>query len=778
VGQEGHSKYLLKRRLERTKWGNCLQPEVLPNLQGKGLVPQRSLSADLIFCYFLIKQKVKEHISLFRTYIGKISPKPELMIANHKGEIPFVILLLPFLLGIGFGLHFSNASYISFLEIALLLSAFVFILLNITYNRFRLYKSKWLGGALINTTLFLLGWVVVINYNELNNKDHFSKRPADYLVIKISNEPKMTGKTIRFTANVEDIVSNNKRSASTGTLMVTISDSTVRNLYYGDELLIPSNYKPVDPPFNPAEFNYKQYLANQNIHYQSFLYPKQFVVLSKDEGNSIISYSLRLRQKLVEMLKDKMHDPGAIAVASTLELGYKADLSSDILQAYSKTGTIHVLSVSGAHVAILFGLLSFSVGFLDKFRHGKLFRAIFIIALIWGYSLLTGFSPAVCRAAVMITMVIMGKTYNRHINTLNILAVSAFFLLLYDPMFITDVGFQLSYLAVFGLIVLQPIVYNWFDIDNKWLDKLWAVCSVSIAAQVITFPLSAFYFHQFPVYFLVSNLFIIVPSAIIMYSGLAYLLFSWVPYLSTVLAYILEKIILLMNKGLNIIEHAPFASINKIWLTIPEYLLLYGIIIGFFYFLYNRKPWLLKLSLGFILLLAISVSFKRWNSLQLNKVTFLSLRKHTGMVFQSRDRAVVITDLSDTDKNYRYSIQPYLDSCKVNHVNIVDPKSDIRLSYLLKKANLIQFGNKRVILFDKQLQKINLPDKIKSDYLYIFDNPNADVGFINKNYEYNLMISDNTNSNSFLNKLEKSAIEMHINYRSLRRNKAIALTSN
>lgn len=195
--------------------------------------------------------------------------------------------------------------------------------------------------------------------------------------------------------------------------------------------------------------------------------------------------ALALRRQMVEKLKKQMHDPNAIAVASTLILGYKADLSEDVLQAYSKTGTIHVLSVSGAHVAIIWALLAFMLNFLNRFRHGRVIKAIIIIPIIWYYAMLTGFSPAVCRAAVMISTVIIGKTYNRYINNLNILAISAFILLLYNPLLITDVGFQLSYLAVAGLVVLQPVVYEWLTFSNKWIDKLWALCSVSIAAQVI-----------------------------------------------------------------------------------------------------------------------------------------------------------------------------------------------------------------------------------------------------------------------------------------------------
>ncbi|WP_426667638.1 ComEC/Rec2 family competence protein [Mucilaginibacter sp. McL0603] len=700
------------------------------------------------------------------------------MIAEHKGEIPFVVLLLPFLAGIGLGIYFPVFPLILFVEIAFYSLVFVFIVLNLAYKRLGLYKFKWLGGVLMHTILLLLGWVVTINYNELNNKDHFSKSKADYLVVKISNEPKLSGDLLRFTASIEANVFIHKPIPSNGNLLITIKDSTAKTLYYGDELLIPASYQAIDPPFNPAEFNYKKYLANQNIHYQEFLRHHQFYVLSRNAGNPIIAYSLRLRQQLVEKLKRHMHDSEAIAVASTLILGYKADLSNDVLQAYSKTGTIHVLSVSGAHVAILFILLSLILSFMDRFRYGKTIKAILIILIIWYYSLLTGFSPAVCRAAVMISMVIIGKTYSKYINTLNILAISAFFLLLYDPYFITDVGFQLSYLAVAGLIILQPIVYKWINIENKWGDKLWALCSVSIAAQVITFPLSVFYFHQFPVYFLISNLFIIVPSAIIMYAGIGYLLLPDIPFVSSALGWILEKSILIMNKVLSLIEHFPYSGISKIWITNFEYLLLYGIIISVFYFLYEQKAWLIKLSLTFTLLLSIGISYAKWDSLQSDNIVFLNLKKHTGIIFKTGEQAVVLSDLADSDKAYRYSIQPYLDSCSINTIYKVSQKSNLSLSFLIKRGNLVQFRNKKLLIFDKQLPKAALPEKIKLDYLFITDNPDTNIDFLNKYYDYKLLIIDNNNSNKLIARLENQASVMYVNYKTLPGNKSLIITSN
>jgi len=700
------------------------------------------------------------------------------MIAGHKGEIPFFILILPFLAGIISGLYLAPASCLPFLQLLLLTLGSAFIILNLLYRKLKVYKQQWTGGLLIHIIQFLLGVVIAIGNNELNHPDHFSKKRADFFAVKINNEPKLNNGLLRFTAAVEYDVLKKNRTPASGTLLITIKDTAALHLYYGDELLIPANYNAVEPPYNPAEFNYKKYLANQNIHYQAFLYPGQYAVLNKDAGNPIIAYSLRLRQNLVEKFKRNMQSPEAIAVASTLILGYKADLSKDVLQAYSKTGTIHVLSVSGAHVAIIFYLLTLLLGSLDRFRHGKLIRTALIILLIWFYSLLTGFSPAVCRAAFMISMIIIGKTYNRNINTLNILAVSAFFLLLYNPLYITDVGFQLSYLAVGGLIIFQPIVYRLFDFENKWADKLWLLCSASIAAQVITFPLSAMYFHQFPVYFLISNLFIIIPSMVIMYAGVGYLLLGWIPFLGRILGFILEKSILIMDRVLAIIEYAPFAGINKIWLTGTECLLLYGVIISAFYFLYNKKKLPVQMGLGCMLAFSLSISIKQFRALQSQNITFLSLKKHTGIVFRAGQQAAVFSDLSDTSKAYKYSIQPYLDSCQVSTVKVYPPDSTVNLRYLLAKSNLFTLGNKTMLIYGKDSQNIALPTRLKIDYLYIDGNPEADLALINKSYDFGMLIIGANNANVVLTMLKAESAKLGIRYTVHLRNKSLVLVSN
>jgi len=699
------------------------------------------------------------------------------MIANHKGEIPVVVLLLPFLLGIIAGLNwFARADIVWLIFVFTLLSA-VFLLLNFNYSRFKLYKNRWLGGVLITIILFVFGWLLVINNNELNRKDHFSKISSQYLLIKINKEPVLKNGLLRFTADVKDGIDGTNKTPTSGTLLIAIKDTAARKLYYGDELIIPAKYNAIEPPFIPAEFNYKKYLANQNVFYEAYLYPKQFVLVNSNVGSPLIAYSLHLRQRLIEKLKQNMRDTDAIAVASALILGYKADLSNDVLQAYSKTGTVHVLSVSGANVAIVYALLAFIFSFLNRYKRGKVIKAFVIVLLIWYYAMLTGFSPAVCRAAVMVSMVITGKTFSRYINTLNILAISAFVLLIYDPFFVNDVGFQLSYIAVSGLIIFQPIVYKLFKFKNKWADKLWALCSVSIAAQVITFPLSAFYFHQFPVYFLVSNLFIIIPSAVIMYSGVIYLLLPQIPFLSKTLAFILEKTIILMNKSLAIVEHTPYASINKIWITTPEYLLLYVIIITLFCFLYYKKSWLLQFSLMATVLFFLIFSINYIMLIRKENITWLNLKKHKGIIFKQGNAAVVLSDLKATDKIYQYAIQPYLDSCQINNTRVIEMNEDIHIAWFIKKYNYIQFLNKKIFIADRPLLNQKQTNKLLVDYVYLSEDQKNTLEELNSNFKYNLLLVDAGFTDRKLNAIKHQADSINIDYKILKRNNSIISVS-
>lgn len=699
----------------------------------------------------------------------------------YSGEIPIFRLLVPLIVGMALGLSRSWMLEITFLYVTSAVIVFLFIALNIAYKKFKLYRKKWLSGLLICLLLMITGIILAENHKEINHAKHFSKYPADHLLISINQEPKLKGDIVRFTATVHYNFNQKIKTQTEGTLLIALKTDTNKPsaLYYGDLLLIKSPYTATEPPYNPAEFNYKKYLEHQNIYFQTFINDNQFVRIETHTGNPIIAYALQIRKNMVGKFKKYMHNQDAISVASTLILGYRADLSQEVLQAYSKTGTMHVLSVSGMHVALIYLLIEWLLKFLNRWRNGILFKTILSILLIWFYALLTGFSPAVCRAAVMITLVIMGNASNRHISMLNILAISAFILLLYNPFYLGDVGFQLSYIAVFGLIWLQPIIYGWFQFNNLFLDKLWSACSVSIAAQTITFPISIFYFHQFPIYFLFSNLFIVIPAMVIMYTGLTLLILPEISFISVWIGFILEKTIVFMNDTLNIIENLPFASWNKIWFNTLEYLMVYVIILLIINSItQNKKLIFIRLSILSVLILTISISWKSHIALGTNNLTFLSLRKNSGIAFRNGKTMILLSDLHHRDKTFAFSIQPFLDSSKITQLSFIDFKTDHQQGHFKKKENLIQFNDCTLLIFDKALAKKKLQSKLKVNYIYLTGNPHIELKDLLKNYEFDLLVVDGRNSDYFIRKIKNAADEAGVKHKILKRNYALTLAAN
>ncbi|UEG51753.1 ComEC family competence protein [Mucilaginibacter daejeonensis] len=704
------------------------------------------------------------------------------MLRIQKSEIPLFYWLLPFVAGIILGLWPVSPNVDSFVEATLLISAVLFLGSGLLYDTAKLHRWPWIGGLLLNILLISGGWYVMRQHDQLSSTDHFSRTNAAYMIVRITDEPRQKGIYTRMVAQVQATVDPRTiQHPATGKMLLTLAaDSNSHLLRYGDQLVIPAIYKPIDPPFNPAEFNYKRYLAHQNIYHQAFITRTGLRIIEHDTGNPMVAFALNMRQRLVRSMKMYIHDQQAAAIASTLLLGYKADLSEDVLQAYSKTGTIHVLSVSGAHVAIFFVLISFLLRPFKHHRYGKLLNAVLSVTLVWAYAILTGLSPAVCRAALMLSMLIIGKAGSRQVHALNMLGFSAFVLLVYDPLLITDVGFQLSYLAVFGLVAVQPVIADPWEVENKWLKKLWYLCSASLAAQLVTFPLSIYYFHQFPVYFLISNLLIILPSEAIMMVGLAFLLTTFFPAIHTLsgwLAYLLEHLILFMNAILSYIEHLPFASWGKLWLNGAEHLLLYLVITLLIVYITYRRPYQLLSGVACLLVLCTSLSWKAINSQQHDQLIYLNLKKNTGIIFKTRDQAVVVSDLLPTDKKFNYSIRPCLDSLGVERMTAVPLSADLKTTYLQKRGPLIQFQKRTLLLIEPLLQKMVIANKLTVNDILLTHNPHTDIAPLLRNYRFERLIADANTSKQRSERLKHQADSAGVNLFLLRRNKALITLS-
>lgn len=595
---------------------------------------------------------------------------------SNKAEIAFVRILFPFTAGI---LVFYGLRVPLFIDYLILINIALFIYLfivNLLYKQLNIYHYKVVTGLLLHCLLFTLGGLCSILYNQYIHTDYYVSKNSKYLKIKIIDEPQQKPNIILFTAFVTKCYPSSTSAPGvkpdnyvarqvSGKIKVAVRlDSLVPlTLKYGDELLILSKFSETEPPLNPSAFDFKSWLAMQNIYHQTFLKQQELVKLYSNKGNKLISYALDLRKKQVTIYRKLIKDDNAFALASTLILGYRSDLDAITLDIYAKTGTIHALSVSGMHVGLIYLVLNWLLSFLDRKRSLKLLKTILILTLIWFYALLTGFSPSVLRSAIMLSVFIIAKISAKATNSYNIIAFAAFCLLLYNPFLIWDVGFQLSFLSVFGLICLQPAIHAWIPIKKPFLDKVWGAMAMSLAAQLATYPFSIYYFHQFPIYFLFSNLFIMLPMALIMYLGIAILIFKL-----DCLGSIFEWLINLTNTGLNWIANLPFSSISAIWINKTELFLLCLSLVLFVMAMKGFKKQLLMASFTAFLGLQSLITYDKLQALHQKKTIRFKLKKNYALALISSGKAILYTDLKPESKAYRYAIRPTLDQHRVTSI--------------------------------------------------------------------------------------------------------------
>lgn len=661
--------------------------------------------------------------------------------------MPFVRLLIPMILGIVSGRFFADYSLIKWGFVLCLFVLFIFQFLLLGYKRFSFFRRAWIFGLIIHSFLYILCLGLTVYKSERFDPIRFNNLKADFLVLRVLNEPIVTNGNFRFEGEVTGLLIEKTFRKSSGKILITIEADSGRKYLpdYGDILLIPAIYHSLEPAYNPGEFNYKLFMANRQIYFQSFVKRNQFQVLNGDAGNPVISFALTFRKKLIDKYNAYLPDPKAAALASTLILGYRSDLTKEVIEAYSKTGTMHVLSVSGMHVGIVFLVLSFLLRPMDKNRALIVVRTLCIIAAIWFYSLISGFSSPVCRAALMISFVLIGKALNKSQNSYNLIGISAFFLLLYYPYYLFDAGFQLSYLAVCGLVYFHPKIYQLFFFRNKFADYIWSYCALSIAAQLATFPFSLFYFHQFPVYFLLSNLLIVLPVTIIMYSGILLLA---IPFEGVLLhlGKFLSGLINLTNDILFRIEDLPFSGISGIWINGFQLFLICIVILAFLLWSELRLKTFVFTALTSSLILFMSISFDRILNSRREELIFFSIRNKSAIAYSHGAKCIVLADFDSADKVFSYTIKPSLESRGGSDITLFSIDSKVSAGSYWSDSNFMQFGNCRILRWDRKVSLPKSGKKLRVDILVLSHNPVQSLADINTYVEFKKILIDPTNS--------------------------------
>ncbi|OWY25088.1 DUF4131 domain-containing protein [Sphingobacteriales bacterium UPWRP_1] len=561
-------------------------------------------------------------------------------------ELPALRLLLPFTGGILLAIYTPvNWWHLPFFA----LSLWVCLLLLGNWRLWeKSYGWQWLFGALLSVLLLVCGFSITQQHRQLERPGHFSRFLSDSsFVLMRLNEPLIEkDRSYKAEAAILEVHNGTSTQNTEGkALLYFAKDSLAGRLKYGDVLLAKARFTNIAPPKNPGEFNYKQYLAYQQIYQQGYIKQGMYHQLPVNTGNRLFSFVYVLRTYFINAINRYIPGADEKAVAAALLLGYTQFLQDDMQQTYSHTGTIHVLAVSGLHVGIIYLAAGSLLFFLDRRgRWGIWVKMVLLIGIVWLYALLSGLPPSVSRSAAMFTFFSLAQLFNRRTNSYNIIATSALLLLCIDPFLITRIGFQLSYAAVAGIIFYQPRFYEQFSVQNKYLDKIWQLSSVTLAAQLATTPLTLYYFNQFPSYFLLANLVAVPLSGIVLQLGFVFFLISPFTPIAKLLGLLLSWGIKALNTYLYYVQQLPFSVVQGLSVSHTEMLLLYVFIaLATFFFLYRQVKYM-KWSLLALLLLTSGWAVAKYRHLQYREICIYQLKNATAIELVKGYNAVVIAD--------------------------------------------------------------------------------------------------------------------------------------
>jgi len=530
----------------------------------------------------------------------------------------------------------------------------------------------------------LLGWLITQHHTPRTNPNnivHLSDSLRAYIGV-VDILPEERAKTYRVELEIRKAKTDSAGwQPRSGRVIVYLDKTNQQRPRYGEVWLVSGEPRPIDPPLNPAEFDYKQYLSNKGIYHQQYLRPYQRQVIDYAPKSLIARYATTMNAFADSVFTHQIGSKAESGIVNAMLLGVRDDVDPELYKAYSAAGAVHVLSVSGLHVGILFNVMVLLLGLFrrgKKTRKEKLIIGIAQLAVLWFYALVTGLSPAVLRSAGMFSVLIIGSATNRDTNILNTLGASAFFILLFDPYALFSAGFQLSYVAVAGIGLWHESVYELIEVKNKWLDHVWEITAVALVAQLATFPLGVYYFHQFPTYFLLAN-----PVVMDMVAGLLPLaMFSlamcWVPYLRDITGFLLQKLTWLLNQSVSKTSQLPGGLWERLWLNMIEMVILYGVIVAAMYAWRARKASFGWLATGLALLLMgmlLSDELDRRNQQRL-AVHFLPHK--TAVSLTSGSQSVLLTDLDvlNDPRSFDFYLKNTFGLWGISELTVADAKQD------------------------------------------------------------------------------------------------------
>lgn len=516
----------------------------------------------------------------------------------HWKQIPFVRLLPFFVAGIAlqWNVHIP-IPVISWLASACLCGLFLFSLLPPG----RQFTWQWLPPTAVYSLLFVTGLLVMECRQQPARMGMAFWPPGNY-VLQLDGNWKEGSRSFKNTARVLH------RGKSIRAWLYTPKDSQFLQIKPGSWLLAKLSPKTISPPANPGCFDFKTYSLREGITHQLYLKQDQFRLIKRGERKGLAALFNHAQVRILAILRKAIPDKKEAGLAEALLIGYKDDLDKEMESAYVQTGVVHIIAISGMHLGLIYGLLLLIFNPVKHNRYGRWVRTFCIIGALWFFSILVGGSPSVLRSAVMFSAILLGEAIGRKGYAINSLAFSAFVLLCYQPYWLGDIGFQLSFAAVLSILLFYQPVYR-LCYCRWWLsDMVWKLTAVTLAAQALTFPLCVYHFHQFPTWFLAANLVAVPLSNIILLGEIGLCaLWYWEDALSAG-GFLITHLIRWMNQWVSFVNHWPGSVWEPLQISWSQVIFLY-ILIGLTLLrldFYHKIKWMALVAILFFSERAIS----------------------------------------------------------------------------------------------------------------------------------------------------------------------------
>ncbi len=673
---------------------------------------------------------------------------------------PFIRILIPFIIGIllQYYCHFNlKLIFIVFGIIVALLFSFRFAPLGFKY------KQQWLQGLLINIIICIAGIWLTYQKEIKNNTNWFGNvyKDSTAVFLKITEPPIEKENSYKTMTSVLYLLENGNAEKYIGNVLIYFSkEDSVEIPKYGDNILIKGGLQKIRNAGNPGGFNYSRYMGFQETYHQVYLKPSDFVIVKNNSNNYLYNFIFAARKKVINVLKENIAaDKKVTGIAEALLIGYKEDLDKDLVQAYSNTSVVHIIAISGMHLGLIYIVLVWLFARTPIIKKSKLAQVILIIVSLWLFSLITGASASVLRSAVMFTCIVIGKTFFKQSVIYNSLASSAFLLLAYNPFMLWDVGFQLSYTAVVGIVWLKKPIENLYYSPHKFVRQVWSMCAITLAAQILTLPLCIYYFHQIPTLFLFTNLICVPLSTIILFAEILLIIIAPIKALAVLVGKCIYFLTWLMNVIIEFFNALPGSLIDKVHANAFTTLALYAFAILLSYSLLQKNKKVFKVSL---VSLFVFTSIWTWGKIQLykqQKMIVYNVPKHRAVDFITNNKYYFF---GDAEMKIDGALQNF--NLKPSRVLYQMTLAKDSIVYTDAAYSYCNFKNKKVIFLDKPIDFAEMENPIIVDALVISKNPKINIRKLTSVIKPNIIVLDGSNSLWKITQWKKECEELHLPY--------------